>query len=54
MGFELCLGVVGKIEPAVSVSGAEVADVFRRDGINRYPGGYRFVGLVRNGLKEEP
>ena len=36
-GFDLCLGVVGKIKPEVSVfffSGAEVANVFRRDGIN--------------------
>ena len=35
-GFELCLGVVGNIEPEVSVfwEGAEVANVFRRDGIN--------------------
>ena len=43
-GFDLCLGVVGKIEPEVSglnvffFSGAEVANsckhAFRRDGIN--------------------
>ena len=37
-GFDLCLGVVGKIEPEVSgsffFSGAEVANMFRRDGIN--------------------
>ena len=33
---DLCLGVVGNIEPEVSVffSGAEVANAFRRDGIN--------------------
>ena len=35
--FDLFLGVVGKIEPEVSVlffSGAEVSNVFRRDGRN--------------------
>ena len=42
LGFDFCLGVVGKIEPEVSgfnfFSVAEVANsyeqVFRRDGIN--------------------
>ena len=40
-GFDLCLGVVGKIEPELSgmfVSGTEVAysyeHVFKQDGIN--------------------
>ena len=36
--FDLCLGVVGKIEPEVSgfffLSGTEVANVFIRDRIN--------------------